>query len=109
MFFKNHAAFPAPKILPGEQQNEGPGFHLFEHDALQRRYRHIRRKLKQYKQVDAKLCQRRRSIQRPIMTTRKTSPKKQLQVLQLRIDLAHIKPAIWRRVLVPETITLASK
>lgn len=29
------------------------------------------------------------------------------QLLQLKIELAHIKPLIWRRVVVPETITLA--
>jgi len=36
----------------------------------------------------------------------KPRPRKPADLLQLRIELAWIKPAIWRRIVVPESITL---
>lgn len=42
------------------------------------------------------------------MVTRKTLSKNSPKVLQLRIELSYIRPAIWRRFLVPETIKLAA-
>ena len=40
------------------------------------------------------------------MATKAPRPKKPVPTLQLKIELTGIKPVIWRRVLVPETITL---
>ena len=40
------------------------------------------------------------------MATKAPRPKKSVPTLQLKIELTGIKPVIWRRVLVPETITL---
>ncbi len=40
------------------------------------------------------------------MTTKNASSKKPISTLQLKIELSGIKPVIWRRVLVPETIAL---
>ena len=40
------------------------------------------------------------------MATRTTKPKAVPGLLQLHIELKEIKPKVWRRVLVPETITL---
>lgn len=40
------------------------------------------------------------------MATRKATSRPSGHLLQLKIELASIKPAIWRRVVVPETITL---
>ena len=37
----------------------------------------------------------------------KPRTRKPADLLQLRIELAGIKPAIWRRIVVPESITLA--
>ena len=37
----------------------------------------------------------------------KPRTRKPADLLQLRIELAEIKPAIWRRIVVPESITLA--
>lgn len=42
------------------------------------------------------------------MATRALRAKAPAGVLQLRIELREIEPKVWRRVLVPETITLAS-
>lgn len=41
------------------------------------------------------------------MATRTRTAKAPAGVLQLHIELRHLKPKIWRRVLVPDTITLA--
>lgn len=41
------------------------------------------------------------------MATRASKPKAPAGILQLHIELHEIKPKVWRRVLVPETITLA--
>lgn len=41
------------------------------------------------------------------MATRTLRPKAPAGVLQLRIELREIEPKVWRRVLVPQTITLA--
>ncbi|KWN21997.1 hypothetical protein WT83_04810 [Burkholderia territorii] len=41
------------------------------------------------------------------MTARKTTSRSSGQLLQLKIELSGIKPSIWRRIVVPETITLA--
>ncbi|AOK46124.1 hypothetical protein WT60_04095 [Burkholderia sp. MSMB617WGS] len=41
------------------------------------------------------------------MTARKTTSRSSAQLLQLKIELSRIKPSIWRRVVIPETITLA--
>ena len=38
---------------------------------------------------------------------KKATTRKPPQILQLRIDLAHIKPPVWRRVLVPDNIKLS--
>jgi hypothetical protein len=40
------------------------------------------------------------------MITRALKPKAPAAVLQLHIELSEIRPKVWRRVLVPETITL---
>jgi hypothetical protein len=37
----------------------------------------------------------------------KPRTRKAADLLQLRIELAGIQPAIWRRIVVPESITLA--
>lgn len=42
------------------------------------------------------------------MTTVKTTSRQTGKLLQLKIGLARIRPAIWRRVVVPDTITLAA-
>lgn len=42
------------------------------------------------------------------MTASKTTSRQAGKLLQLKIQLAHIRPAIWRRVVVPDTITLAA-
>lgn len=39
-------------------------------------------------------------------TLKPKSPKAPPAILQLHIELRHLKPKVWRRVLVPETITL---
>lgn len=41
------------------------------------------------------------------MTTRVQRLRQPAAMLQLRIELAEVRPKVWRRVLVPETITLA--
>ncbi|HDR8951492.1 plasmid pRiA4b ORF-3 family protein [Burkholderia vietnamiensis] len=41
------------------------------------------------------------------MTARKTTSRSSGQLLQLKIELSRIKPLIWRRILVPETVALA--
>lgn len=42
------------------------------------------------------------------MTASKAASRQTGKLLQLKIELAHIRPAIWRRVVVPETITLTA-
>ena len=42
----------------------------------------------------------------PVVLLKQPKPKKIPDLLQLRIELAWIKPKIWRRIVVPESITL---
>ena len=43
-----------------------------------------------------------------VVPLKKPKPKKIPDLLQLRIELAWIKPKIWRRIVVPESITLGN-
>lgn len=43
-----------------------------------------------------------------VVPLKKPKPKKIPDLLQLRIELAWIKPKIWRRIVVPESITLSN-
>ena len=44
----------------------------------------------------------------PAVPLKQPKPKKIPDLLQLKIELAWIKPTIWRRILVPESITLGN-